>query len=116
MSGRGKFGLVKMPIFKSYSNVGSAIITLISTPDDDNECFGSRDSVFKCVSRNQCHLLANRSIDCMWESKVSIPSVEDVLFDPTLLHERCLFVDVRIVDSVPSRPYNKIKLYGFNVY
>lgn len=91
-------------------------ITLISTPIGGNECFGSRASVFECLSRNQCHLLANRSIDCMWESQVSIPAVEDISFDPTLLLDRCLFVDVRIVDSVPSRLYNKIKLYGFNVY
>lgn len=107
------YGVLQIPIFHSYNNVGSVNVTVsttFATPDQNCEPVGSPST----------KLLTYTFVDCLHHIRASISESTEVKYNRSALleggREHCLNVKFQVVASYPTREINKIKLFGFHVY
>lgn len=112
--GGGSFGLLRMPVLMSYQQMGTFRVSLRRETAIPTGCLIDDLSSKKSFSL----LLANATVDCLWDRQVSVAQAVELPFDPASLRENkhCLRVRIEIVDSQPRRTSNKIKLFGFDIF
>ena len=99
-------GEMHIQLLKSYEHMGITAVTLSTVGTDGTSCntgAGSRP-------------IAETVIDCLWESRTSVTSVEQLRFDASLLQGSCLTVQFLVSEASPLRLENKVKLLGFILF
>jgi len=101
-------GMLHIASLKSYEHMGTMSV----------EIFRADEANGRCMNTATKERLGSQVIDSLWEHHVSEEEVAEVRFDAARAqaHGSCLLIRVEIIDSVPSRLENKIKLLGLVIY
>ena len=99
-------GELHIRLLKSYEHMGIIAVTLSAVDTDGSGCN------IGVVGRP----ITETFIDCLWGSRTSVTSVEQLTFNASLLQDSCLAVNFLVSEASPPRSENKIKLMGFLLF
>ena len=122
------YGMLWIPIFHSYNNVGSVNITVKTSETISNGKDKGTEQNCELFAPVHAKTIASVVVDCLWHTHASVSQRIEIAFNTSELfihgnenenengkgnaHSKCLHVCFDIVESAPKRENNKIKLYG----